>query len=183
LDGIYKNLNTPLQAPTMKQLFRYCRGVGGMTGNLSLRIFGCKDEKIMDELSASLGKALQITNILRNMKDDASSGRLYIPMEILKNAGIESKNPQTVIGNKNIVKAREELAEIAKESYKNAYTLLAAQDIETVRPLKLIADIYKGYFDLMENRGWEIISPKPSLSKFKKLIILLKSFFSKKTCI
>lgn len=84
VDSISANIDNPLKAPTLKQLSGYCRGVGGMTGSLSLRVFGCTDEQTIRELSTSLGLAVQITNILLNVKEDAQNGRLYIPQELLE---------------------------------------------------------------------------------------------------
>jgi len=175
LDSIAANVNNPLQAPTMKQLSGYCRGVGGMTGSLSLRVFGCQDEKVIQDLSTSLGMALQITNILRNVKEDAQNNRMYIPAELLETAGITATDPKSVVVDKNLAVAREKLAVIAMENYEQAYKILNSIDKATARPLRLVADLYKRYFDIMQKRGWEIISPKPQLSKFSKLGILLKN--------
>ncbi|MBR1648270.1 MAG: squalene/phytoene synthase family protein [Alphaproteobacteria bacterium] len=177
LDIISKNVNTPLQAPTLKQLTGYCRGVGGMTGSLSLRVFGCSDEKIIGDLSNSMGTAVQITNILRNIKEDANNNRLYVPQELLLEAGITSTDPKTVLVDKNLAIARRNLAGIAAENYHLAYDVLSLLDKKTARPLRLILDIYKKYFDIMEKRGWEIISPKPEISKLRKLQILIKTMF------
>lgn len=178
VDSISANIDTPLQAPSLKQLSGYCRGVGGMTGSLSLRVFGCRDEKIIKELSTSLGLALQITNILRNVKEDAQNDRLYIPMELLEKANITTTDPKSVVVDKNLAAARQELAAIAAENYQKAYEILGHLDKSTARPLRLIADLYKRYFDIMEKRGWEIISPKPRLNKFYKLQILLKNLLT-----
>ena len=178
LSSVSKNVNKPLQAPTMKQLTGYCRGVGGMTGSLSLRIFGCTDEKLINELSTSMGTALQITNILRNIKEDANNNRLYIPQELLNKADITSTDPKTVLVDKNLAIAREELGRIASDNYIKAYKVLEQLDKSTSRPLRLILDIYKKYFDIIADRGWEIISPKPEISKLCKLQVLLKGMLA-----
>lgn len=178
LTRVSQNVNKPLQAPTMRQLTGYCRGVGGMAGSLSLRIFGCTDEKIIKELSSSMGTALQITNILRNIKEDVANNRLYIPQELLDKAGIASTDPKTVLVDKNLSVARQALADIAYKNYKQAYTIIGQLDKETSRPLRLILDIYKKYFDIMESRGWEVISPKPQISKLRKLQILIKAMLA-----
>ncbi len=178
VDSISANIDNPLQAPSLSQLSGYCRGVGGMTGSLSLRVFGCTDEKIIKELSTSLGSTLQITNILRNVKEDAQNNRLYIPQELLKKANITATDPKSVVVDKNLALARQELAAIAVKDYEKAYDILAGLDKSTSRPIRLITDLYKRYFDMMEKRGWEIISPKPRISKWCKLGILLRNLFS-----
>lgn len=174
LDSISENVHSPLQAPTIKQLTGYCRGVGGMAGSLSLRVFGCKDENMINALSTSMGTALQMTNILRNIKEDANNNRLYIPQELLEKAHIASTDPKTVLVDKNLAVARQELGKIAAENYQKAYKLIGELDKSTGKPLLLILDIYKKYFDIMEKRGWEIISPKPEIGKFRKLQVLAK---------
>jgi phytoene synthase len=178
VDSISANIDNPLKAPTLKQLSGYCRGVGGMTGSLSLRVFGCTDEQTIRELSTSLGLAVQITNILLNVKEDAQNDRLYIPQELLEKAGISATDPKSVVVDKNLAAARRELARIAAENYRKVYEILEKQEKTTARPIRLITDLYRKYFDIMEKRGWEIISPKPRVSKWCKLRILLKNLLS-----
>lgn len=74
---------------------------------------------MIESLATSLGNALQITNILRDVKEDAQANRLYIPEEMLEKASITSTNPTEVIVNKNLAIAREALARIAEEEFKN----------------------------------------------------------------
>lgn len=179
IDSISMDIPQPLQAPSMEQFFDYCRGVAGVPGNLSLRIFGCTDEHIIDELATTLGNALQITNILRDVKEDAMSNRLYIPREFLQKANITTHEPRSVVVDKNLSIAREELAKIAEADFQKADSLIQKLDKKTARPVKMIAAIYRKYFDIMQNRGWEVISPKPQLSKMKKLALALRAYFGK----
>ncbi len=179
IDSISMDLPEPIQAPSLQKFYEYCRGVAGVPGSLSLRIFGCNDENIIEELSSSLGTALQITNILRDVKEDAMVQRLYIPKEFLEKAGIQATDPLSVVVNKNLALAREELARIAGKCYDTAFEILKKLDKKTARPVRAIAYIYKRYFDIMQNRGWEVISPKPHLSRPLKLCLALKAFFGK----
>ena len=180
IDSISMDVPNPVQAPNLNDFYRYCRGVAGVPGSLSLRIFGCSDEKMIEELSSSLGNALQITNILRDVKEDALADRLYIPREFLEKADISITDPKSVITDKNLVFAREELAKIASKDFQKAYELIKHLDKKTARPVKMIASIYKKYFDIMQKRGWEVISPKPTISKFEKLALALKALLSNK---
>lgn len=177
INSISMDLPTPLQAPSMEQFNEYCRGVAGVPGNLSLRIFGVEDEGLIEKLSTTLGNALQITNILRDVKEDAQIGRLYIPKEMLENAGIDSTDPLTVVVHPNLSIAREQLAKIAAEDYEVSYQLIKQLDKKIARPILMMYNIYKRYFDIMQNRGWEVISPKPYISKIKKLSLALRAFF------
>lgn len=179
IDSISMDIPKPVQAPKMDDFLKYCRGVAGVPGNLSLRIFGCTDEKLIEELATSLGNALQITNILRDVKEDAKSNRLYIPREYLKKADISSKNPSEVIVDKNLTIAREELAKMAADDYAKAGQIIPFLDKRTARPVRAIAAVYKKYFDIMQNRGWEIISPKPRLGKINAFSLALRAYFGK----
>jgi len=179
IDSISMDLPKPLQAPKLEDFLKYCRGVAGVPGNLSLRIFGCNDENLIEELATSLGNALQITNILRDVKEDAQANRLYIPKEYLKKAAITSKKPNEVLVNKNLSIAREEFAKMAAEDYAKANQIIPFLDKETARPVRAITAIYKKYFDIMQNRGWEVVSPKPRISRFSKLSLALRAYFGK----
>lgn len=180
IEAISMDIPNPVQAPSLDELYRYCRGVAGVPGNLSLRIFGCQDEEVIEQLSTSLGTALQITNILRDVKEDAQLNRLYIPREFLEKAGITSVDPLTVVVDKNLAIAREELARIAVANFEKADGLIKKLDKKTSRHVRMIESIYRRYFDMMQRRGWEIISPKPNLSKFKKFSIALRAYFNLK---
>ena len=114
---------------------------------------------------------------LRDVKEDAQAGRLYIPKEMLEEAGITSTDPLTVVVNPNLARAREQLAKIAAEDYEISYQLIKQLDKKIARPILMMANIYKRYFDIMQNRGWEVISPKPQLGKIKKLSLALRAFF------
>lgn len=176
MDSISMDLPNPVQAPSLEKFYEYCRGVAGVPGSLSLRIFGCEDEELIEELATTLGNALQITNILRDVKDDAMANRLYIPKEFLEKAGIMTADPLSVVVDKNLAVAREELAKIASADFDKSFAIIDKLDKKTARPVKAIAYIYKRYFDIMQNRGWEIISPKPKVNKFSKLCITVKAF-------
>ncbi len=179
IDSISMDIPNPLQAPDLDTFNQYCRGVAGVPGSLSLRIFGCEDPKLIESLATSLGNALQITNILRDVKEDAQDNRLYIPKEFLLKAGISSTNPEEVVVDKNLAIAREELARIADKDYTEAFKLIKKLDKKASRPVKAMTYIYKRYFDIMQNRGWEIISPKPHIGKFMKMCLALKAFIGK----
>lgn len=179
IESISMDLPKPMQAPKLNDFLKYCRGVAGVPGSLSLRIFGCKDENLIEELATSLGNALQITNILRDVKEDAQANRLYIPKEYLKKAEISSKKPGEVLVDKNLSVAREELAKLAADDYAKANQVIQFLDKKTARPVKAIAAVYKKYFDIMQNRGWEIVSPKPQISKFNKFSLALRAYFGK----
>ena len=98
----------------------------------------------------------------------------------LEKAGITSRDPLTVVVDKNLAIAREELAQIAIANFNRAQELIAKLDKKTARQVRMIERIYRRYFDMMQKRGWEIISPKPKLGKLSKLSIALRAYFNLK---
>jgi phytoene synthase len=134
---------------------------------------------LIKNLSTSLGVAMQVTNILRDIRDDALVDRLYIPKEFLQKAGIKTSEPKEVVINKNLSVAREELAKIATQNYEKSFELIGKLDKKISRSIKALAYVYKRYFDIMQNRGWEIISPKPSLNCFVKMYLVFKAYIGR----
>lgn len=179
IDTIASDIITPMQAPGMDRLLKYCEGAAGAPGNLSLRIFGFDNEYIIETLSKSLGTALQITNILRDVREDADMNRLYLPRELLQKAGIQSTDPKTVVIDKNLSIVREELSKLAAYEYEKSFKIIEGLNNKSARPVRIIASLYKRYFDIMQNRGWEIVSPKPRISKIDKFFIIFKAFFNR----
>ena len=176
IDSVSMDIPNPIQAPCLDDFYKYCKGVASSPGSMSLRVLGCKDESLIKDLSISLGVAMQITNILRDVKEDAMLDRLYIPKEFLQKAGIKSFDPKEVIVNKNLSVAREELAKVALQNYNKSFDILNKLDKKISRSVKALAYVYKYYFDIMQNRGWEIISPKPVINRFLKMFLVLKAY-------
>ena len=179
LDGVAKDVSKPMQAPSMKKLESYFSDIAYAPSSVLLRVLGCKDETLIKDLSQSLGQAVQITNILKDIREDADAGRLYIPEDFLQQAGIETTDPKAVIIDKNFNIARQAFASLAEESYKKSFRLIEKLDKKTARSIRAIAYIHKEYFDIMNKRGWEIISPKPEIGAFSRLYLVLKAFSGK----
>ena len=169
----------PLQAPNFDVFYHYCYGTAEMPAYIMLSIIGELSETQKRELAQSFGRAMMITNILKDVKEDALAGHLYMPAELLHKAGINAINPMDVITDKNLIAVREQLARIAAESFDKAFALLAKGDKKKMLPLKVILNIFQRYFAIMQNRGWEIMSPRPHIGRFDKLAIAYKTMFGK----
>lgn len=169
----------PLQAPNFDVFYHYCYGTAEMPAYIMLSIIGELSEAQKRELAQSFGRAMMITNILKDVKEDALAGHLYMPAELLHKAGINAINPMDVITDKNLIAVREQLARIAAESFDKAFALLAKGDKKKMLPLKVILNIFQRYFAIMQNRGWEIMSPRPHIGRFDKLAIAYKTMFGK----
>lgn len=179
IDGMEMDIPNGLVAPKLSELELYCRRVAGTVGVLSVHIFG-DSSKTATDFALILGEAVQITNILRDMDEDANLGRLYMPKECLEKANISIDSNKSLIHfikNKNIGIARQELAKIAQLRYTEADILLQQLDKTNMKPAILIKEIYYDIFRRLEKRGWNCIYPRVKKSKLRMLLIILKSFF------
>lgn len=179
IDGMEMDIPDGMVAPQLSELELYCRRVAGTVGILSVYIFG-DSSKNATNFAIVLGEAVQITNILRDMDEDANLGRLYMPKEFIEKANISIDNNKSLIyfiNNKNIGVARYELAKIAQLRYTEANTMLQKLNKKNMKPAIIIKEIYYDLFKRLEKRGWDHISPRINKSKFHILLIILKSFF------
>ncbi|MFV0626904.1 MAG: squalene/phytoene synthase family protein [Alphaproteobacteria bacterium] len=179
LDSISLDVERPLKAPKLDIFNEYCRGVAGVLCNFSLRILGCNDEPLIEELSNTISSSVMITNILKDIKDASKHDRLYIPQEFLKKAGIFETNPEKVIINKNLNIARQELAEIAEKNYRKTYNLIEKLDKCSAKTVRSMTNINKKYFEIMQKRGWEVISPKPKISRIYMFSLAVKGLLGR----
>ncbi len=98
IEGMEMDAEGPIVAPSMEQLFAYTRRVAGAVGRLSMPVFGAPEGEASDRFALALGDALQLTNILRDVAEDARIGRLYLPAELLDRYGV-AKDPARVAGS------------------------------------------------------------------------------------
>src|SRR4029077_12177341 len=118
-DGMEMGVPQDIRAPDLATLDLYCDRVASAVGRLSVRIFGLPESDGIT-LAHHLGRALQLTNILRDIDEDAGIGRLYLPREALRHAGITSNDPQKVIAERALPKACVSLVERAKMHFEKA---------------------------------------------------------------
>ena len=119
-----------------------------------------------------------ITYILRDIKDDAKAGHLFIPQELLQKANVNKDTPVAVLEDKNLSTARQYLSADAKKYFSTANRFLNKMNKKSVMPLYYLANLSKCYFEQMNNRGWEIISPKPNINNIGKLKLIIKTLFA-----
>src|SRR5215831_9146883 len=98
IDGMEMDVVADVRAPDEATLDRYCDRVASAVGRLSVRVFGM-DERDGIALAHHLGRALQLTNILRDLDEDAAFGRLYLPADALRAAGISTTEPAAVLAS------------------------------------------------------------------------------------
>lgn len=179
LNSAFLDFPKPLQAPSLQTFNEYIRGSAEIPTYITLLIMGGIEEKKMRELAHNFGRAMQLTNILKDIREDALSGHMYLPREMLKEASVISSDPVSVLTDAHLISAREQMGHMAAAYFERTFDLLSQIDATQTRPLRFILHVFKRYFDIMQRRGWEVMSPKPEISKRDKLAIAFKVLFDK----
>ncbi len=153
IDGMEMDVVADIRAPDEATLDIYCDRVASAVGRLSVRVFGMGE---LDGLALAhhLGRALQLTNILRDLDEDAAVGRLYLPAEALHAAGIVARDPLSVLANPALGTVCAILVERAREHFARADTVMARNPRRTVRAPRIMAEVYRIILDRLNDRGW-----------------------------
>jgi squalene synthase HpnD len=173
IDGMAMDVAEDIVAPNLATLDLYCERVASAVGRLSIKVFGM-DEEPGFQLAHHLGRALQLTNILRDLDEDAAIGRLYLPLEAITEAGITSREAREVICDPRVDRACREVALLAHEHYRAADAILAARPKGRLRTPRLMGAVYAQILSKMEVLGWAPPRARASISKGQLLLILLR---------
>jgi presqualene diphosphate synthase len=144
--GMEMDVDGPPVAPPLATLDLYCRRVAGTIGRLSLPIFGA-DGGAEREFAIYLGRALQLTNILRDIHADAAIGRLYVPAEHLDAAGIAARDIATVLKDPRFNAAAQRLAADAQAAFAAAHALLPNCNRRALWPALAMSAAYRSLLD------------------------------------
>ena len=177
IDGMEMDVVEDMRAPELGKLDLYCDRVASAVGRLSIKVFGM-DEGPGDRLAHHLGRALQLTNILRDLDEDASIGRLYLPRELLRDAGICRSDPSEVLCDPNLDLAARDLARIAHEHYAYARRILRERPTGLLRAPRLMGAVYAHILTRMEAQGWRPPRTRVRVGKRELLFLLLRHGFA-----
>jgi phytoene synthase len=172
IDGMQMDVDADIQAPDFATLDLYCDRVASAVGRLSVRVFGMDDEPGR-ALAYHLGRALQFTNILRDLDEDAGMGRLYLPAEALAAAGTTTTEPMSVIADPRIDAACRWLAAKAHEQYAATDAILAKRPRGRMKTPALMMAVYGRILKAMEAEGWQPPRRRVSLGKARLLWVAL----------
>ncbi len=173
IDGMEMDVVTTIRAPDLATLAIYCDRVACAVGRLSVRVFGMEREPGL-ALADHLGRALQLTNILRDLDEDAGMGRLYLPREALAEAGIRETEPATVLASPAIGKACRSVVAMAKAHFREAEAIMARSRRATVRTPRVMAAAYGSMLDAMIARGFDAPRVPVKLRKSQLIWIVLR---------
>jgi phytoene synthase len=158
-------------------LERYCYRVAGVVGLLAARIFGYQDERTL-EYARNLGIAFQLTNILRDVGEDARRNRIYLPMSDLKSFGVPAADILQSRHTPEFGKLMQFEAQRAREHYTQAFAALPAADRKAQRPGLIMAAIYRTLLDEIERDGWRVLTQRTSLTPLRKFWIAWKTWLT-----
>jgi phytoene synthase len=164
IDGMEMDVEGPIRRPSYAVFDLYCDRVASAVGRLSVKVFGM-DDAPGRELAHHLGRALQFTNILRDLDEDADMGRLYLPDEALSAAGIEGDDPRAVLDHPGLDRACRWLAAKAHEHYRAAGAVLRKHPAGRLRAPRLMGAVYRTILKRMERQGWAAPRERVSLGK------------------
>ena len=173
IDGMAMDVAEDIRGPDLATLDLYCDRVASAVGRLSIKVFDM-DEGPGFALARHLGRALQLTNILRDLDEDAAVGRLYLPHESLAEAGIESRDPIAVVADPAIDRACRSLARRAHEHYRAAEDVMRARPRGLLRTPRLMGAVYRRILATMEQVGWSAPRRRVRIGRARLLLIVLR---------
>jgi squalene synthase HpnD len=176
IDGMEMDAREDIRAPSLELLDLYCDRVACAVGRLSVHIFGMEDAEGR-ALAHHLGRALQLTNILRDIDEDAAVGRLYLPREALLLASIDTTDPESVIANPRISIACGFLADRARDHFAKADGIMARCAHRVVRAPKIMSEVYRQMLATMVARGWSRPRNRVHVNKSRLIWIALRHAF------
>ncbi len=172
IDGMQMDAETTIVAPDLATLDLYCDRVAAAVGRLSVRAFGDASPSA-DLVAHHLGRALQLTNILRDIDEDARRGRLYLPREFLESAGVPA-DPLAAKTHAALPLVCERVATLAHQHFDDARAAMRRCDTRAMRPARLMGATYAAILDRLERRGWQRLDAPAKLSRWHKLLIALR---------
>ena len=176
VDGMEMDVPQDMRGPDLATLDLYCDRVASAVGRLSVRVFGLGEaDGIL--LAHHLGRALQLTNILRDLDEDAAIGRLYLPREALVEAGIMSTDPVKVISDPAVAKTCGLLVARARTHFENADEVMRRNPRRVVRAPRIMSKYYRAILERLVARGFAPPRPPVRLNKIARIAIVLRHAF------
>lgn len=176
IDGMEMDVAADIRAPSLETLDLYCDRVASAVGRLSAVVFGM-ERKSGIGLAHHLGRALQLTNILRDLDRDAEIGRLYLPREYLQDACIDVGDPEDVLRSPRLALVCNRLAKKAQTHFDQAKEIMAQSPRRVVRAPRIMAAVYRSKLDKLVRRGWAEPRRDISAGRLQLAWILLRFAF------
>jgi len=176
IDGMEMDL-TQTRYLDFAGLERYCYRVAGAVGLLAAGIFGYRDRRTLD-YAKNLGTAFQLTNIIRDVGEDARKNRIYLPMDELQRFEVPAADLLQAKYSENFRKLMEFQARRAESYYDKALQSLPAEDRRTQRSGLIMAAIYRATLAEVESDGFKVLTQRTSLTPLRKLWLAWKTWIA-----
>ena len=176
IDGMKTDAVEKVTISNMDELDIYMDRVASAVGKISNKVFGLEGSDA-DSLALNLGRALQLTNILRDVAEDTSLGRTYIPRSVLEKFSIQKTEAGEILKDENLPQALDFMAELAREYYQKADQDLLALPPGPARSPRIMRAVYGRVLEKMINNGWRYPYAPPRISKIEKIIIAARAAF------
>jgi len=163
--------------PSFEALRQYCHRVAGMVGLLSAEIFGFEDPRTL-EYAADLGLAFQLTNIIRDVGEDARRDRIYLPLDEIESHGVSVADISASRETESFRRLIEFQIERALGYYRDAFAKLPAIDRRTQRAGIVMAAIYRALLDEIQRDGCRVLTRRTSLTPVRKLWIAWRTWLT-----
>jgi len=157
-------------------LARYCDLVAGEVGEVAANIFGYRDARTL-EYAHRLGLAMQLTNIIRDVGDDARRGRVYLPLSELQQFDVKAHEILSLQTSERFLRLMQWQAERAHRCYEEAMALLPKVDQISQRPGLMMANIYRTLLREIESDGFLVLQQRTSLTPLRKLWIAVLTYW------
>jgi phytoene synthase len=174
IDGMEMDLDQSryLDYPNLK---KYCWHVAGVVGILSASIFGVTNPQTL-RYAEALGLAFQLTNIIRDVGEDARKGRIYLPISELQQFNVTAADLLNARHSEKFEALMKFQADRAQKLYDEAFALLPQEDRRAQRPGLMMAAIYRTLLDEIERDGFHVLNQKISLTPLRKLWLAWKTY-------
>jgi 15-cis-phytoene synthase len=176
IDGMEMDL-TQTRYLDFAGLERYCYLVAGAVGLLAAGIFGYRDPRTL-EYAKSLGTAFQLTNIIRDVGEDARKNRIYLPMDELKRFDVKAADILNAVRSESFVRLMRFQTERALAFYDKAMQSLPAEDRRAQRAGLIMAAIYRATLEEIEREGFKVLTHRTSLTPLRKFWLAWKTWIS-----
>ena len=169
IDGMEMDAGAPIIAPSLAELELYCDRVAGAVGRLSVRVFG-DSTAAADEVAQALGRGLQLTNILRDVAEDAERGRIYLPAEFLNEAGV-THDPNKILADAGLPDVCRKVAAMAEDYFDLANNAMTRCSASAMRPARMMEESYRPLLTVLRRRNFDYRQQRASLPKWRKIML------------
>ena len=174
VDGVAMDLDTT-RYETFADLYEYCRRVASAVGMICIRIFGCVDEQAR-EYALNLGVALQLTNILRDVKDDLARGRVYLPLDDLRTCGCTVDDLARGVVTEQVRALMTFECRRAREFYRKAAALVPPEDRRRLAAAEIMRAVYFETLMRIERNGYDVFTARTRVPRPRQAMIALRQW-------